>query len=108
MVLIATDLPEPCAGDQEVRHAGKVDDDRLAPMVLPSRAAAWQSSCWKRRGEQLAQHHLLAMRIGQLDADGIAARDDGDAAESALIERAISSASAITREDLMPGAGSSS
>jgi hypothetical protein len=45
------------------------------------------------------------MRIGQLNADGIAARDAATRAESALIEQAMSSASAITREDLMPGAG---
>ena len=30
-------------------------------------------------GEQLAQVDLLALRVGQLDADGVAARHDGDA-----------------------------
>ena len=60
------------------------------------------------RCQELAQVNGLAGLVRQLDADGIAARNTATRAETALIERAMSSDNAITRDDLMPGAGSNS
>ncbi len=98
------------AGDQQMRHAREIDDHRLAADGLaeaerqlggalvvvarrrairasrPSRASDWAVRCRWRCGP-----------------DTTATR-----ADTALIERAMSSASPITRDDLMPGAGSSS
>jgi hypothetical protein len=59
-------------------------------------------------GEQFAQIDRLAALVRQFDADGITARHHRDAGGNCAHERAMSSASPITRDDLMPGAGSSS
>ncbi len=68
------------AGDQEMRHAGEIDDHRLAA----DRLAEAERQLGGRvvvvfRRQQLAQIDLLARRIGQLDADRVAARHHGDA-----------------------------
>ena len=68
------------AGDEQVRHAGKVDDDALAadrlaerdgePVLGPDEVLG---------GDELAQVDGLAPLVGQLDADGVAALDHRDA-----------------------------
>ena len=68
------------AGDEQVRHAGEIGDHRLAADGL----AEADRKLLVRRLEicgfqHLAQVHGLAGLVRQLDADGIAARDDGDA-----------------------------
>ncbi len=68
------------AGDQQVRHAREIDDHRLAADGL---AQAERQLCRRvdvvAGGELLAQEDLLARRVRQLDADGVASRDHGDA-----------------------------
>ncbi len=54
------------AGDQQMRHACEIDDDGFAADAVLDR-------------EQLAQINLLAMRVRQFDADGVAAGNDRDA-----------------------------
>ncbi len=68
------------AGDQQMRHAREIDDHRFAADGL---AEAERQLC---RGfviasasQHLAQIDLLAVLVRQFDADGVAARHDGDA-----------------------------
>ena len=68
------------AGDQQMRHAGEIDDHAFAADGL----AEAERQLGRSVGvivvvEQFAQINFLAHRIGQFDADGIAARHDGDA-----------------------------
>ncbi len=63
-----------------MRHAREIDDDRLAADGL----AEADRELGGRvvvvlRGQELAQIDLFARRVGQLDADGVAARHDRDA-----------------------------
>ncbi|GJE71604.1 hypothetical protein CHKEEEPN_3151 [Methylorubrum podarium] len=68
------------AGDQEVRHAGEVGDDRLAADVFSKAQGELVLGLDEiDRGQELAQVHGLAHRVRQLDADHVAAGDDGDA-----------------------------
>ena len=68
------------AGDQQMRHAGKVDDHRIAADGLAeAQRQARLTVGVVARGEQFAQQHLLALRIGQLDADRVAPGHDRDA-----------------------------
>ena len=68
------------AGDQEMRHAREVDDDRLAADILAERKREPRVGLLEvRRFEHLAQHHDLAAVVGKLDADGVAAGHHGDA-----------------------------
>ena len=58
-----------------MRHAGEVGEHRFAADVLAERQGQALAGFLERLGaEQLAQIHGLAPRIGQLDADGVAAR----------------------------------
>src|SRR4029078_5438354 len=69
------------AGDEEMRHAGEVGDDGLAADGLAeAKAEAGFRALEILRGEKLAQVDRLAARVGQLDADGVLPRDDGNAA----------------------------
>ena len=68
------------AGDEKMRHARQVGDDRLAADILAERKPKPRLGVLEVRGlEQLAQQHDLAPVVGKLDADGVAARDHGDA-----------------------------
>ena len=68
------------AGDQQMRHLGEVDDDRLAVDGLAERQRQLGlgrleiAAC-----QDLAQIDGLALGVGQLDADGVAAGNDRDA-----------------------------
>ena len=93
-----------------MRHARQVGEHRRARDVLAERERQRGVGDAERlRLEQLAQEHLLAPRVGQLDADGVAARHRRRRARRRRpCERARSSASPITRADLTPRAGSNS
>ena len=68
------------AGDQQMRHAREVDDHRLAADGLAEAERQLGGGVVVvLGGEQLAEEHLLAVRVGQLDADGVASRHHGDA-----------------------------
>ncbi|GJD68969.1 hypothetical protein MMMDOFMJ_1895 [Methylobacterium gnaphalii] len=68
------------AGDEQVRHASEVGDDRLAADIL---AEAERQLVLRvdeiLRGQQLTQVHSLAHRVRQFDADHVASGHDGDA-----------------------------
>ena len=111
MVLIADRLAGAGgAGDQQVRHAGEVGDDRLAADVLAERQGEGAGMRSRILGEASRSRRIdrLALRVRQLDADDVAAGHHRDAHREALIERAMSSARPMTRDDLMPRRGSSS
>jgi hypothetical protein len=75
MVLMATDLPEPV-----VPAIKRFDDHRLAADGLAEAERQLGGGVdIVAAGELLAQEDLLARRVGQLDADGVAAGDHGDA-----------------------------
>ncbi len=68
------------AGDQQMRHLGEIDDDRLAADRLAERDGELVLRALEiLGGEQFAQEHRLAALIRQLDADRVAALHDGDA-----------------------------
>ena len=68
------------AGDQQMRHAGEIGDHRIAADVLAERQRQAEAAVLVVPGrQQLAQEHRLAPRIGQLDADDVAAGHGGDA-----------------------------
>ena len=110
IVLIATDLPEPVV--PAISRCGMRARSTITgspPMVLPRQsgsracvseyslaASSSRSSTFSRFG--LGSSMPMALRPGTT----------ATRAETLLIERAISSERPITREDLMPGAGSSS
>src|SRR5262249_26528700 len=68
------------AGDQEMRHAREIDDDRLAADGL---AEAERKLGGGRfvivRRQKFAQIDLLALLVGQFEADGVTAGDYGNA-----------------------------
>jgi hypothetical protein len=68
------------AGDQQMGHAGEIDDHRRAADIL----AQHQRQLRRRalvilRRQELAQPHGLADAVGQLDADDALAGDHRDA-----------------------------
>ena len=69
------------AGDQQVRHPGDVGDDRLAADRLAERQRQLRLGRLEiPAGEDFAEVDSLALGVGQLDADGVAAGHDRDAA----------------------------
>ena len=68
------------AGDEQMRHAGEVGDDRLAAdgLAEAERELVLRALEVLAR-QQLAQVDGLALGVRQLDADGVAALHDGDA-----------------------------
>ena len=111
MVLMATDLPEPVV--PAIRRCGMRARSTITgspPMVLPRQSGELGAAAGIFLGRQkFAQIDLLA-DLGLGSSMPITLRPETTAtrAERAHIERAISSARPITRDDLMPGAGSSS
>ena len=68
------------AGDQQMRHAREIDDHRLAADGLAEAERQLGGALVVVvAGEQFAQIDLLARRIGQFDADGVAAGHHRDA-----------------------------
>jgi hypothetical protein len=66
------------ARDQEVGHLGEVGDHRVAADILAQRQRQAHASRRRSRGAQdLAQHHLLAVLVGQFDPDHGPARHGG-------------------------------
>src|SRR5580704_10978081 len=97
------------AGDEQMRHARQIDQHRFAAdrFAEAERQAVGGVAIIARR--QSSRRKTFS-RVGFGSSMPMALRPDTTAtrAESALIDRAMSSARLITREDLMPGAGSSS
>ena len=77
------------------------------PMVLPRPAAAGADFSYSRE-EQFAQIDPFALGFGSSMPITFRPGTTATRAESALIERAISSERLMTRDDFIPGAGSSS
>ena len=108
---MATDLPEPVV--PAINRCGMRARSTITEFAADGLAEAERQlggvAVVVVGGEQLAQIDLLAL-VGLGSSMPMALRPDTTAtrADIALIERAISSASPITRDDLMPGAGSSS
>ena len=68
------------ARDQQVRHACKIDDHRLAADRLTEAERQFCAAVdVVAAGELFAQINLLTCRIRQLDADDIPSGDNGDA-----------------------------
>jgi hypothetical protein len=109
MVLIADRLARTGgACDQKMRHAREIDDHRLAADGLAEASGSFDGVLAEIfRFQQFAQTTFSRFAFGS--SMPMALRPGRPRrAPTALIERAISSARPITREDLMPGAGSSS
>jgi hypothetical protein len=110
MVLIATDLPEPVV--PAISRCGMRARSTMTgspPMVLPRQSGSLAMRCRRSpRCQQLAQVDLFALRVRQLDADGVAAGHHGDARRERAHRAGDVVGEPITRDDLMPGAGSSS
>ena len=63
------------AGDQQMRHARQIGDDRLARDVLAERQHQPPAMLLEgRRRQQLAQIDRLRLAVRQFDADHVAAR----------------------------------
>ncbi len=98
------------AGDQQMRHARQVGDHRRAGDVS-CRAPAAARRRWRGRPPpRTARAGSTVSRRGFGSSMPMALRPGTTAtrADAALIERAMSSASPITRDDLVPRAGSNS
>ena len=68
------------AGDQQMRHAREIGDDRLAADILAERQREpARMFLIGRRIEELAQIDRLGLQVGQFDADDGAAGHDRDA-----------------------------
>ena len=111
MVLMATDLPEPVV--PAISRCGMRARSTITgspPMVLPRQSGRLAPGCRRSRSPASSSRSSTFSRFGLGSSMPMALRPGTTAtrAETALIERAMSSASPITREDLMPGAGSSS
>jgi hypothetical protein len=89
------------AGDEQVRHAGEVGDHRLAADRLAEAERELllgpSKSC---RGHELAEEDRLALgRLGSSMPIAFLPCTTATRADTALIERAMSSAREITRDD---------
>ena len=64
------------AGDQQMRHAREIDEHRLRRRSILPRQSGSRAGLVRivARRQQLAQIDLLARRVRQFDADGVAAR----------------------------------
>ena len=68
------------AGDEQVRHLGEVGGEGVAFDGLAERERQIALHAGEaRRVQQRAQEHGFALAVRQLDADGVAAGNDGDA-----------------------------
>ena len=79
------------------------------PMVLPRQSASLcfvDSKSWLARSSR--RYTVSRLRFGSSMPMALRPCTTATRADTALIERAMSSASEITREDFVPGAGSSS
>ena len=107
-MLTATDLPEPVVPAISGAACGRGRRYRIAADVLAQRQRQLGRLPRSLGRQQLAQVHGLALRVGQLDADDVAAGHDRDADG----ERAHRAGDVVGQADhparLVPGAGSSS
>ena len=97
------------AGNEQMRHAREIRDDGSPLMDSAERQRQRRGPRSKASASRISRKPtLITPGIRQFDADRIAAGNDGDTDAGALIERAMSSESAMTREAFVPRAGSSS
>ena len=98
------------ARDEQMRHAREIDDDGLAADRLAERDRKPVFRASRNRPTRSSSRRNTVSRVWFGSSMPIALRPCTTAtrAEIADIERAMSSASPMTRDDLMPGAGSSS
>ncbi len=110
MVLIATDLPDPVV--PATKRCGMRARSAITgspPMVLPRQRDIFCVELLNSSDSRISRRYTVS-RAAFGSSIPMALRPGMTAtrAETALIERAMSSVSAITRDDLMPGAGSNS
>jgi hypothetical protein len=110
MVLIATDLPEPVVpATNRCGMRARSATTGSPPMVLPSASAsAWREAAKSGLASSSRRKTVSRLAFGSSMPMALRPGTTATRAETADIERAMSSASAITREDFVPGAGSSS
>ncbi len=110
MVLIATDLPEPVVpATSKCGMRARSAITGSPPMVLPRQIGSFWTDAWKSAASSISRRYTVS-RVAFGSSMPMALRPGITAtrAETALIDRAISSERAMTREDLTPGAGSNS
>src|SRR6266404_6143799 len=110
MVLMATDLPEPVV--PAINKCGMRARSTMMdspPIFLPRQSGSFATDSLPSLTASNSRRWTFS-RCGFGNSMPMALRPGTTAtrADSALIERAMSSASPMTRDDLMPGAGSSS
>ena len=110
MVLMPTDLPEPVV--PAIRRWGMRERSTVTnspPIFLPSASASRASVSWKSGDSSSSRSTTISRRsLGSSMPMALRPGTTATRAATALMERAMSSASPMTREDLVPGAGSSS
>jgi len=110
MVLIPTDLPEPVV--PAISKWGMVERSATTgspPIFLPkARASFDEVFSYSGAAKSSRKNTVSRWELGNSIPITLRPGTTATRADTALMERAISSASPITREDLMPAAGSSS
>ena len=105
-----TDLPEPVV--PAIRRCGMRERSTVTdspPIFLPSASASRASVSWKSGDSSSSRSTTISRRsLGSSMPMALRPGTTATRAATALMERAMSSASPMTREDLVPGAGSSS
>ena len=109
-MLIATDLPEPVVpATSRCGMRARSAITGSPPMVLPRHSASFcfeVSKSWLASSSR--RNTVSRLWLGSSMPMALRPWTTATRAETALIERAMSSASEITRDDFVPGAGSSS
>ena len=103
IALMPTDLPDPVVPATKMRHPRQINHHRRAGDVLAQ--CHWQIALVllpNAMVKNFAKQDRLPVLIRQFDANNILPGDNSHADDTALIERAISSASAMTRCDFVP------
>ena len=110
MALTPTDLPEPVVpATSRCGMRARSANTGVPSMLLPSTSGSVASvDAEGLRLQQLAQETVSRRALGSSMPMALRPGTTATRTEAALIERAMSSASAITRDDLMPRAGSNS
>ncbi|PWC78740.1 hypothetical protein TSH64_32060 [Azospirillum sp. TSH64] len=109
-MLIATDLPEPVVpATSRWGKRARSATTGWPPMSLPS-ASASLPPCLSKPSAAISSRSSTVSRLALGNSTPMTLRPGTTATrtDTALIERAMSSARPMTREDLVPGAGSSS
>ncbi len=110
MALTPTDLPEPVVpATSRCGMRTRSVKTGVPLMLLPSTSGRMASVDRKASDSNISRRNTVSRRVlGSSMPMALRPGTTATRADSALMERAMSSASAITRDDLMPRAGSNS